>query len=392
MMMKRHTLVLVLLCCCALSTVTSSAAPSVKEIAAKHLEAIGGVEANKELTTRRVEGTLTVAAIGTPWKMTVIQKAPDKKLTRIEIPGAGLVTEGCDGKIAWKKEPGKEVRRLEGQELTQKLQDARFYGMIDLMTQADLSYKKQGKVGGKMSHVLTASFDDNIPRGKITLEVAIDETTYLMNMIKIPVTMGPKPRDVAVKMDDYREIDGVQIPCAMTVSFDGEQVVSMQFDKITHGIKVDDAIFSMPVAGIEASSKDARKFTEGTTIVHVKTLIDRFDANGNLTIEENELEDGFLKILDRFDESNAILLKLFDKDGDGALTKKEAFEARNFVFSAIGILEHDRDGNWKIGDKESDLAWDQLCDAYEAHNEQLLRKFDRDRNGTLNAQEAKRAK
>ena len=91
----------------------SSAELTVDEIVANHLEAVGGLKAIKNLITRKVDGTLTIAAIGTPWKLTSIQKAPDKKHNRIEIPSRGVVTEGCDGKVAWKKEPGQGIRQLD---------------------------------------------------------------------------------------------------------------------------------------------------------------------------------------------------------------------------------------------------------------------------------------
>jgi hypothetical protein len=42
--------------------------PIVDEIIASYLEAIGGLEANERLDTRRMEGTITLAAVGTPWR------------------------------------------------------------------------------------------------------------------------------------------------------------------------------------------------------------------------------------------------------------------------------------------------------------------------------------
>ena len=56
---------------------------NVDEIVAKHLAAIGGVEANMKQTSRKLEGTLTIAG-GTPGKITVTQKAPNLKHVRVE--------------------------------------------------------------------------------------------------------------------------------------------------------------------------------------------------------------------------------------------------------------------------------------------------------------------
>ena len=55
---------------------------STGEIVAKHLEAIGGVEAHAKLKTRQIEGTLTIG--DQALKMSVTQKSPDKVFGRFD--------------------------------------------------------------------------------------------------------------------------------------------------------------------------------------------------------------------------------------------------------------------------------------------------------------------
>ena len=70
---------------------------SADEIVAKCLEAMGGIEANKKQTTRKMEGSITL--MGTTGRFTVTQKAPNLKHTVSETPAFGVVHEGFDGKV-----------------------------------------------------------------------------------------------------------------------------------------------------------------------------------------------------------------------------------------------------------------------------------------------------
>ncbi len=232
--------------------VEKSPEPSVDDVIARYLEAIGGLEANESLKTRRVEGTLTLTAVGAPWKLTTIQKAPDKSHTRIEIPGYGDVTEGCDGRVAWKSEPGQGTRQFEGWELQSKLRDARFDWITEMLTDGELTYEGLEDVDGEAVHVLNATYPGDHPGSDAAYTLYIDEMTHLVRVLEIAPHSTPEAEPSAVEMSDYRVIDGVQIPFAMTVSVGPNPVMSIAFEKVTHDIEVDDALFAMPAPDLAA--------------------------------------------------------------------------------------------------------------------------------------------
>jgi hypothetical protein len=212
--------------------------PKVEQVIARYLEAIGGIEANRKLKTRKIEGTMVIAALGTSWKMTVIQQAPDKKFSRVDIPDAGPVLEGCDGTMAWKKEPGQALRKIAGQELVGKLSDARFHGVLELMTEGNLSYLKRAKVQGRMCHVLKGTVNG--------IQVSIDEASHLLRAIALPGAGGGESPGITIHLSEHRKVDGVQVPFAMAMSVGPEPLLKMTFDKVTHGVDVDAAIFALP--------------------------------------------------------------------------------------------------------------------------------------------------
>ena len=116
------------------------------DIIARHLEVSGGAEAQRQFTTRKIEGTLTIDGLGTAG-LTVTQKAPDKKYARVVWPNF-VVEEGATGKTAWKKEPGKRVTKLTGLALQEKRRDARFYSVLEMFEQGHFTYQGEQTIDG----------------------------------------------------------------------------------------------------------------------------------------------------------------------------------------------------------------------------------------------------
>ena len=103
---------------------------------------------------------------------------------------------------------------------------------------------------------------------------------------------------------------------------------------------------------------------------------------------EKVLEKGFLGLLEQSRASYGTLLKLFDEDKDGALSEKESQAVREFALGLAGTLLYDANGDWALDDSETDVAWEELGEAYQRHNEGVLRRFDKNRDGELSTEEA----
>jgi len=147
-------------------------------------------------------------------------------------------------------------------------------------------------------------------------------------------------------------------------------------------------------AGVQREGRGKKEgvFTEGATLVYVETPIRNFDTNKNVTIEESELEQGFLGILEQFEECHGMLLKLFDENKDGGLSETEGQAVREFVFGLAGALLYDANRDWKVDDSETDEAWGKLADQCERHNSGVTKRFDANHDGVLSEEEAKTAR
>mgnify|MGYP001429143829 CR=1 FL=1 len=220
--------------------------PTADQVVAKHLKAIGGLEAQKKFKTRRLEMTMAMPGLFENGRVTTTQKAPDKIHKRVIIPGFGETVEVCDGKRAWKKEPEQNARLLAGHELVQALREARFNSGIEMLTEGDIIYVQRTKIDGNTFHVLKGSYGKDSPWSGLEMQFYFDQRTYLMGRMKMPINVNGASVEITIVLDDYKKVDGIPHPSQMTMLFDDKPTVEMTFDKITHNIEVVDALFAMP--------------------------------------------------------------------------------------------------------------------------------------------------
>ena len=86
-----------------------------------------GLEANLKTTTEATTSTLAIAGGGEPFKMTILQKAPNLNWIMVETPDLKFL-EGYDGKVMWKGSL-EGTAELDGPEKQQKLSIIGFTSM-----------------------------------------------------------------------------------------------------------------------------------------------------------------------------------------------------------------------------------------------------------------------
>lgn len=211
------------------------AVPTVDALIASYHEAIGGLQANKKLTTRQREGTISLFGAPDPFKMTVIQKAPNLAYSKVVIPGFGEAVEGHDGKVAWKSNKVEGTVEFQGAELVQKLRDFQFHQYLDLKSE----FKK---VDGKGRETVNREVYDAL---LVTREDGSSETlyfdarTHLLGIVK--------RSDVTIEMSNYQATGGVLYSHTTVVSSpEGTTLMTGNFGSVKHGVKVDESLFARP--------------------------------------------------------------------------------------------------------------------------------------------------
>ncbi|MFT5129462.1 MAG: hypothetical protein ACI8W8_003084 [Rhodothermales bacterium] len=244
-------------------TVCSNAAPTAEAIVAKHLEAIGGLEAHSKLTTRQLKGTLKIEGLEGDIAMTITQKAPDKKHTQLVHP-LFQVMEVMNGERGWGQSAGQDLRMFAGKEKVQKLRDARFHGAVEMITEGEISYKKEASIGDKDCHVLTGTYGDDSPWAGIALDFYIDTKTYLLHRLESV--------EGVVDISDFMSVDGIKIPRRAEIRAPGFRLIA-NIDTVRHGVEVDDALFETPVKKecrltLNSHPGQALVFTNSYTLEH----------------------------------------------------------------------------------------------------------------------------
>jgi len=91
--------------------------PTVQEILAKYVQAIGGRETNEKIKSRMVKGTLELMPMGIKGTFENYSAAPSKSIMKISLDGIGEIIEGFTGTTAWSNNSIQGNHDKQGEEL-----------------------------------------------------------------------------------------------------------------------------------------------------------------------------------------------------------------------------------------------------------------------------------
>lgn len=111
------------------------------------------------------------------------------------------------------------------------------------------------------------------------------------------------------------------------------------------------------------------------------------DSNGDLLVEENELNEGFKKLQKEAEKTRTDLLAWLDVDKNGKLSPEE-FRPFHAAVQALQLIRAvDQNGDLQLQDDELDTAFSQMADFCQVTNDHLLAQFDRDGDGKFSETE-----
>lgn len=104
--------------------------PRAEVIVARHLEAIGGVEAFKAVQSVHARGRLEIPAQGIVAAFELFTARPSRMLYRVNVPGVGRIENGYDGQVGWSDNPISGPEVFAGRQLVEAAEDAWFDGPL----------------------------------------------------------------------------------------------------------------------------------------------------------------------------------------------------------------------------------------------------------------------
>jgi len=193
--------------------------PSVDQVLAKYVAALGGEQAVRKITSRVITGTQfipTGPGGGVPMPATIerAQKAPNLVVNIYHTP-TYTISDGFDGTKAWSQDMRGRVSEPQNIDQVRAKRDADFYLPLDLKkVYAKMEVRRIAKVNGHDAYVVAAT-----PQGDNVERLYFDVSTGLLirKATVLPTQAGNSP--FQVDYDDYRNTgSGVKFPYLITMS------------------------------------------------------------------------------------------------------------------------------------------------------------------------------
>jgi len=214
--------------------------PTLDQILDAYVTAIGGRAAVEKITSLTAHGTIAVPDANINGTVEVFQKAPNKTVTRIDLPGVGQQIDGFDGTMGWASDMN-GVRAKEGPELAEARRSAIFGREIRLKEiYAKMTVKGREAVSGKDAYVIEAVPSEGTPA---TLYFDVASGLLVRQIVTRQSPMGPIGVDVG--LDDYRVVDGVKRPFRIRQTTSMYNAV-VQYTDVKSNAPIDDSVFKKP--------------------------------------------------------------------------------------------------------------------------------------------------
>jgi outer membrane lipoprotein-sorting protein len=221
----------------------AGAQPSVDDIVAKYVNALGGADAIRKVTSRVMNGSILANGSTTP--VEVFTKAPNMRVT-VTHSASGDSFTAFDGKAGWMGNTGRPAREMSAASSAASSLDAEFY--LGLRLKEIYPQLRRGRaetIGGVECDVLNGSGPGR-PAVRLYFE---KKSGLLLRMVRYADTpMGRLPTQI--DYSDYKEVDGVKTPFRWTLSRPNGRF-TIQISELKANVPIDDAKFARPSGDVK---------------------------------------------------------------------------------------------------------------------------------------------
>jgi photosynthetic reaction center cytochrome c subunit len=212
--------------------------PTVSQLLANYVRALGGSAAIEKITTRVAKGSTTFR--GQSLSVEIFTQAPDKQSIVRHSPGGDNVTT-FDGQAGWSSAPNRPPREMHDADLAAARMDADLQFPLhiqQIFPALRLEYPE--KLNDRDAYLLIA-----IREGQPPTKLYFDQQSgLLIRMIRYAETpLGRNPTQIDYA--DYRDVDGAQVPFRVTTSQPGN-TNTIQFETVQQNISIDATRFAKP--------------------------------------------------------------------------------------------------------------------------------------------------
>lgn len=215
-----------------LATTHSTAAAIID----RYERALGTPEARARFRSRHIEAE-RIEPDGSKEKEEIWQLLPDKMMIKTTYPPNFVITEGFDGRVAWKTSNGEKIE-LKADEIEQIRQNALVgsQALSRIFPKLDFAYRTT--IDGRCADVLTTEFG-NGSRNELYFDC--QSGLLVRRESALQTVLG----DFAYRVEfgDYREFDGVKLPMTTKFAMPGVRFTRTILNVKTN-VSIDPAVFS----------------------------------------------------------------------------------------------------------------------------------------------------
>lgn len=218
---------------------TTGSLPSVDELLARYVEAMGGAKAINAISSRIAKGTLDVPGVSRGGNFEIYLQAPNKSMTMLEAYPFGKIKVGYNGRSGWSQTAKEGVRPIKiAAELGSLQRDSDIYATVRVKSNfAKVTLTGTSQIGYREVYVL----DLQPPAGAVE-RLYLDAKTYLPVRLNTARKLGAVTLPVEVYFDDWRAIDGIQYPFTISQRFQ-RLTLSFTVKEIRHNLSIDANLF-----------------------------------------------------------------------------------------------------------------------------------------------------
>lgn len=217
---------------------TPRTSPTVDQILARYVQALGGEEAYHKLKTRVMKGVIHVTGSGELGSIEFYGQAPNQGTSTTFFPGDIPVTRGYNGSKGWYVDPDSGPQDANADALADLQQEFDFFREIRLKEiYPGISYKGMETVNGRPAYSTEAARADG---SKETF--FFDTETGLLIRHDVSSPEGGVRENF---LGDYRAVDGILYPFRVQMT-DPEFEAVIEYKEIRHNVPLEEAKFEKP--------------------------------------------------------------------------------------------------------------------------------------------------
>jgi len=221
---------------------TSGALPTVDELLARYVEAMGGAKAINAVTSRVTKGTLDIPGVSRGGSFETYMQAPNKGMSVVEAHPIGRIKTGYNARGGWTQTP-QGVRPIKiAAELASLQRDSDIYATVRVKANfAKVILVGMSQIGYREVYVL-----DLQPATGAVERLYLDAKTYLPARLNSTRKLGAVTAPVEVYFDDWQAVDGIQYPFSVSQRFQ-RLTLTFTVKEIRHNVPLDASLFEAPV-------------------------------------------------------------------------------------------------------------------------------------------------